>query len=665
MQRRKRRAKGFTLIEVIVTLVILAILAGLGYGTVAHLVARAEQNAEDQVARSLFMAAQSALTHVYANDQATAESLENASETVSLGLVSPAPESAEWTKELALNGDNILSLSSNAGGGTALVALLEGYVDDKAVLAHSILIEYNRLTGNVLACFYSKQTTLSHGDGGYNVYERGEAALRSGSVGVYMVEYTGSRQVRSLAERTGGLDELAVALVDYDDPGAMQGHNINGGSNYGLLTLECALPSGAPQDTVYEISINAYAGRELAGSFTLSIGPNTAVAHVAMDSIGSNMDTALHAPLGYTDGGQARGAALFIDPQRDQNGRQVLVLVLDSQVEGAGIHELYAELAGGELMATVSAESVSGGAVYRATSNSAHALYAAVDANGLASVAGIRHLNNLRYTPDGNFVQTRDIAVVDYTGRAWPMAPLGDALVSDGVFGGSYDGGDYAIQGLTMPAGTQNAGLFRAIAGSGSVRRVHLLESEMTGTLRAGGITAENRGFISACTVCHAADKANAKGLTISATGTGALAGGIAAENSGTISGCAVYHRAETEDTKGLAISATGAGARAGGIAARNRGTLTACTVNDADLSGAKLYITATGTGAAADGIVAENNGVVSDCLAGKNVEAKSLPGTAAMGLSGRTGTGGAQMALLRLALYHSRTHTTATGMAG
>lgn len=617
------------------TLVILAILAGLSYGTVTGLAARAEKNAQDYVARSLFMAAQSALTHAYANDPALVQSLENASEAVSLGLISPAPESAEWTKELAQNGGNIISLASNAGGGEALLALLDGYVDDKAVLKDSILIEYNRLTGNVLACFYAKEATLSHGDGGYNVYRRDEASLRSGSVGVYMVEYTGSRTVGAAEEHAGGVDELSVRLVDYDDPNAARGNNINGGKNYGLLALECALPVGAPADTVYEIRVNAYAGREKADSFMLSVGPNTAVAHVAMDSIGSNLDTALRSPIGYTGGGQARGTALFINPQPDASGRTLLVLVLDSQIRGAGIRDLYPEIADGELTAAVTAHSASSGADYQAASNSAHALYAGVDENGLAHVASVRHLNNLRYTPGGSFVQTGDILVADYAGELWPMTPLGDALAPDGAFSGSYDGQNYHIRGLSMPEGTQNAGLFECIAEDGRVERVHLYESEITGGLRAGGIAAENRGMIAACTVSHTADTADSKGMHISATGAGAQAGGIAASNSGTIRDCAVYHRAA--DSAGLSISATGAGARAGGIAAKNSGSMEACTVNyPADTALAKLIITAAGTGAVADAIAAENSGAMTECYAGMDVEARSLPGSQPTGLSNR-----------------------------
>ena len=597
MHKRKRQSKGFTLIEVIVTLVILAILAGLSYGTVTGLAARAEQNAQDQVARSLFMAAQSALTHVYANDPTMVESLENAAEAVSIGLISPAPESAEWTKELALNGGNILSLTSNAGGGEALLALLDGYVDDKAVLNHSIVIEYNRQTGNVLACFYAKEAALSHGEGGYDVYRRDEASLRSGSVGVYMVEYTGSRAMRSSDEHAEGLDELSVRFVDYDDPGAARGNNINGGNNYGLLTLECALPAGAPADTVYEIAIHAYAGQKKAESFTLRIGPSTAVAHVAMDGIGSNLNTVLHKPIGYTESGLKRGAALFIDPRPDAAGRALLVLVLDSQVEGAGICELYPEIADGELTATVTAHSASTGVDYQAASNSAHALYAGVDKDGLASVASVRHLNNLRYTPGGGFAQTRDIIVYDYTGQPWPMAPLGDALAPDGAFSGSYDGRGHAIQGLTMPEGTKNAGLFTCIAADARVEHVRLCDSEITGSLRAGG---------------------------------------IAAENSGTISACAVYNGSAAEDFPGLRISATGAGAQAGGVAASNSGKISACAVNDADAALGMLSIAASGMGAAAGAIAAESSGTVEDCFTGAGVEVQSLPGSQSTGLSNR-----------------------------
>ena len=130
------------------------------------------------------------------------------------------------------------------------------------------------------------------------------------------------------------------------------------------------------------------------------------------------------------------------------------------------------------------------------------------------------------------------------------MAPLGDALAPDGAFSGSYDGRDHAIQGLTMPEGTKNAGLFLCIAAGGRVERVHLCDSEITGSLRAGGIAGSNSGTISACMVNDAADGALGL-LSITATGIGALAGGIAAESSGMVEDCRTGAEVEVQSLKG------------------------------------------------------------------------------------------------------------------
>ncbi|MDO4572935.1 MAG: type II secretion system protein, partial [Clostridia bacterium] len=394
MQGRGRAGKGFTLVEVMVTLAVLVIIAGLGYGAVTGLFARAQQNARDHTARALFMAAQSAMTHAYANDPELAEALTASAEAVSLQSIAPQPADEEWARELSLNADKIVCLVSD-GGESPLRSLLMGYVDDRTALEGHILIEFNRETGNLLSCFYSDVTALSP----ELLRERGADALKAISVGSYWVHYTGARAARQVVEEAA-LDELSIQLVDYDDPDAAQGNDVNGGRNYALLTLECALPAGAPADTVYTVTLTSYQGVSRLGSLSLSLGPEGA-ADIALEALsGRRLDAALASPTAYAGG---RRAVLFFDAQKDAYGRDVLVLVLDSQAAGAGIRELYAEIASGDLVATVSAESASAGQSYQAVSNSEHALFAGVDGDGMAEVASLRHLNNIRYAPDGDF----------------------------------------------------------------------------------------------------------------------------------------------------------------------------------------------------------------------------------------------------------------------
>ena len=198
MNESSRNKKGYTLVEVIVTLTILVIIAGAIFHAMTPITVRAEQNSCNQAARTLFMAAQSALTQVYANDPVEAANLLRHSEKVDLSLITPESLSEEWMEELAINRNNIASLVNVAGGETLLRSLLECYVEDKTMLGNSILVEYNTMNGNVLACFYSVATELSHGEDGYNVYHRSADDLLNARVGCFSVEYTGSFPMRQI-----------------------------------------------------------------------------------------------------------------------------------------------------------------------------------------------------------------------------------------------------------------------------------------------------------------------------------------------------------------------------------------------------------------------------------------------------------------------------------
>ncbi|MDO4573361.1 MAG: hypothetical protein Q4C13_08320, partial [Clostridia bacterium] len=125
-------------------------------------------------------------------------------------------------------------------------------------------------------------------------------------------------------------------------------------------------------------------------------------------------------------------------------------------------------------------------------------------------------------------------------------------------------GGDHHIEALSMPAGTENAGLFSSVGGGGRVEHVYLLDAEIQGDALAGGIAARNAGTIYKCTVYHAYDAAD--NYSIEAEGTGGVAGGVAAVNEGEIHSCYVA----------AGVQAT---SLAGGVAGRSSGSLRYCEV--------------------------------------------------------------------------------------
>lgn len=225
--------KGFTLVEVIVVLAMLVVLSLSTYAGVKNLVKKAEQDALNLTARSLFMAAQSALTHTFTNDPTAATELCNLSEPVTLGEISPQPDgNEEWNLEQAVNADNIVSLHMDFGADGVLRDLLNSYMDDAIPMGGSVLIEFNKLTGNVLSCFFCEDATLRHG-GDYDVYNRGKSSLTAAGVGFYGVYFTGTQPKRWVGtEADFDITNMDVMLVDYgDQTSEVKGNNINGGKN--------------------------------------------------------------------------------------------------------------------------------------------------------------------------------------------------------------------------------------------------------------------------------------------------------------------------------------------------------------------------------------------------------------------------------------------------
>lgn len=555
-------------------LTILALLAAIGVPSMRAFLVRSEQTARDNTARTIFMVAQTALTNRRAAVHATGEPLSGQA-NVNLYEITPAGTITE--EELQLNGQNISFLSIDQGAaqeGNALAELIGPYLSDRLILSQSILVEYNVLTGNVLAAFYSDQvSSLGYSDAGYNVYHRDVAALKAAQVGYYGVDSTGIVFVAD------DVNDVEIALVDYDNK-VRPGNNINHGENYGLLTVECTLPATLSDTFTYRIDLMPQTG--LADAVTVTAdGTNAANADLLLSDVRSRIDLkdALERPftVSLPDGSGTRKVAAYLDSNA---GRTVLVLVLDCQVPGLSILENYPGLGNGYLMAslTVSNSSVSA----TKYSNTEHTLFA--DRTGTTNapeytVASIRHLNNIRYGASGVFSQTAHISVRDYAGALVAFSPIYDAYNADSpAFTGSYTGKSggtaFEIRDLTIAVGDRQttAGLFAETAAGSAVSNVTLsytaeyladYENAATGTAyfvhgtnAAGGIAGINRGTIERCTVF---------GL-ISAESAAGVAGGIAADNRGVIRACFT------------AASIYGASA-AGGIAGTDSGTISYCEV--------------------------------------------------------------------------------------
>lgn len=576
---KKTRPKGFTLVELIVVLVIFGILLAVSIPSIVGFVQRADQTARMDTARSLFLAAQTAL-----QEKKRLGTIPQGEGTVDTAMIYPALETSGME-----DGAQIVYLSKSKGeaGGSTLFDLLLPFVADPEALSNAILLEYDQATGIVLSVFYSDARDKITYTGSPNIYDRGEETCRKLQVGYYGVLSTSV--VVDGSEFAVG--EIAISLVDYD--GSKKGYDINFGQNNGLLVAECRLPEeyetvleerGYPYQ--YTVSLKPLGG----GGVDIVFGDDGVPDAIPLRSLGSSLDGALSgAPLASNVNGSGANVRAYI--HRHAIGEHVLVLVIDSLVPGVGIAENFPMLGTGYIGASFTVEHVGVQALRKAYSNTTHSLFGgegrqeteAEEASGTQyTISSVRHLNNIRKLPSWSegaqysFVQTKDILAQGYL-------PGGQAMTFARIpsLGAPYEGGGHTLKGIVLDAG----GLFGEVTQTGRINALVLDEtSSITGDTAAGGFALRNQGQIVGCTML-APVQAQA-------------AGGIAAQNEGTIANCRVAGN----------ITGVGADSLAGGIAAQNEegATVAECYVG-ADVSATAM----------AGGIVAENAGLLSLCEVG------------------------------------------------
>lgn len=581
--------KGFTLIEMIVVLVILVITAAFGAVSLSGFIDRGQQSARDAVARTVFMAAQTALTQKYNQDRNFA-TLDNSPRIPDVGRIAPALSDTEKAKA-----SNLVYLAIEPGQASGkLFDWLSPQFNDKAVLNQAILVEYNKETGRVLSAFYTEKmlrgahVTLGYDSGSYSVYERGETARTAGYVGYYGVDDTGE----SIRNQPIDANSYQIILRDYTD------YN-NVGAPYGVLTAEITLPQKEQRDESFYFTLTLTPSEGSNESLTFTDAPGVTADFRLTDEL-----------LMYTDIDDA-----MQNPHR-LNGRRIvsyydeaagkLVIVLDcvqsygtySPTENLSISTNYPGVQGGYLDASLTIDDGADTVVLYSDDTGeprVHALYAGVteDVGGpVYGVASVRHLNNMRLNTDTNaiFAQEADLYLHDYKRTPLNFTPIGNAY--DPARKDANDADSFGFLGAFRNPGYQyklydlrvdltvantmnvaNAGLFDTVYGS--VNGVRFASSDANGLIvpieasqttlvkgvkSAGGIAGINRGGITNCTVL---------GEITATSENDAAAGGIAGGNAGTVSNCFV------------AANVTGA-RYAGGIAGSSTGQIAACEVGTA-----------------------------------------------------------------------------------
>lgn len=189
--KKTRRSSGFTMVELMVVLAIMAILAALvGGGLIAYIrLARFEKNEAN--ARTLFQTAQIALTR-----RDTAGELDDFRQKVLLNgqagaHFDPAAQKAdELNKNIyALYYDKVTDTDSD---NELLRELLGDYIYDDSLLNAAICVEIDAASGQVYSVFYdtnADKLRFAETDGATNIYDRSYDHRRHDSlVGYYSAE---------------------------------------------------------------------------------------------------------------------------------------------------------------------------------------------------------------------------------------------------------------------------------------------------------------------------------------------------------------------------------------------------------------------------------------------------------------------------------------------
>lgn len=632
--KRENSRKGFTMIELVVVIVVLGIIAAIAIPTGIGYISKANQDARNKTARTIFLAAQNALSSGYRipDDAATASPYYSAKGNPNIVYMS-------------LN-------STDANGETKpLYSMLNPYLTDKEPLSNSILLEVNKKTNRAITVFYSDMAE-SIGYDSKDEYDastdssREENTLKEAQVGYYDVNAGDAEEDE---DDEGGIAK--IELVDYNDKLSVSathvldlgecmssgssdsavsvGNNINGGDNYGLLTMEITLPDTKKVTADYNLGIKLL-GSEESEELNISSSDTGDMALPAISQC-KDVDDAVARAQTAAVNSQVRKYPAFV--QKNASGKDILVIILDCQAEGLSFHDNHGALGCTDLSATleVSNSSKSWTSVdTNGQSQTVNSYFGAltsaeksqlITGSNMYVVDSIRHLNNIRYmenNAENKYIQSSDIFCRNYMDEEdiLNFKPIIDvttkAEVSTKGFKGEYIGAGNRIIDLEITAGSGRAfgGLFSAIAKSGKVSGVELAYSDgnngltndsvkyfMAGTTYVGGIAGYNQGEISRCSV---------RGMLYGfvKNGTSPAVGGITGLNEGTVTECfaGADVTAKTNSTK-VSMNTT------------SLKNLSATSTNFDDYNHWSSHMT--GDESCAGGVAGENNGTISSCEVG------------------------------------------------
>ncbi len=575
---KRHATKGFTLVEIAVTLVIMAILAGVMYPIGVNMRRSSLETKWSNIARSVYLSAQSAMSDLKNSgrlSELAVFGVSSGSEVLTGGYLSGTnamtgkvdPALVPGSDSTNGNKDYIYYLmSSKAGVDSYLDKLLRPYIGDPAILSNSFCVEVNAKTGNVKAVYYSEdyQAFTYAASPPANTLALGgpDTRLSTYQHGYYGVEDTTGE---ALSERS-----TFLTLIDSGSGGSVPDALI---PMPNALFLDAYVPNKEGVYTFYIADemgrrITDAGGKPYAVSFSVTGTGSLAIFSFedALSIAYKDLEPDAHAG-GMQDVPGERRHLLFresgVKELTGVNGEFVhIVWVLDyidpgtaSEPEARHSIGVLYPLPCQNIRTEVSSPS---GEIIRTISNVQHAYYGAEMQEGAGigfTLTNARHLNNMRYiaglisadkaldaasqrgiTSGFHQMTTIDLSGVDnFAPISWVPTADGTGYIRTGAFTGEYYGKkdskeNHQIYGLSMSSGQASSGygLFGALKNS-LITGLTITEGRVTTS--AGGSAGIIAGSMDNSSVTLAAVYGN---LRVTGAGSGDTnAGGLVGKMTG------------------------------------------------------------------------------------------------------------------------------------
>lgn len=582
-ESRLRKKNGFTLIEAVIVLAIMAILMTVAIPSISTYIENGSHEKRMTIARTLFLGAQSKLTELSITKTLKSEMTGsyytrsgNEYEENNIALSGPTNVAQKLLNKFpatdAGNESYIHYISKPMGmmdETNPVVKLLSPVIDDTSVLENAILIEYNVKTGNVLSVFYSDILKSGEELGYLNstnddvkdiIGERpySDSASRKRKQGYYGVGETGAVSARLYAA-VNIYDSYEWALPNFDPN---QDRRVQD-STPNVLYAEILIPK-ADMKVSYNLQVKLTANGAMT---TCDLEKNINLNNVTAVSLEQALSS-------FTMGGGAVNTALIYKYDANIDSRYSrFIWVLDyvggdmgvaantggsrhsigvKYYKGAFEHNMGSQRVT-KIHAGISPSSASTDIQSVMSNTTAHPYFAVETANsGDNAEYGIytaRHLFNVRYLPSAKFTQRRNIDFDVAEERVTNFLPIGYTQTyvpgtgydagftapsnTEGAFTGQYSGAGYVIKNFKQNlsgTGCSDAGLFAVVARANDkgaktypeLFGITLENPSIVGVDRTGGIVSTMDGFGSNLCVRYT-DKNTGK-ISGAASDTGGIA---------------------------------------------------------------------------------------------------------------------------------------------